>query len=257
MSATEPSSAACFVGLMRGPDKKNFTDADKQMLLSLRPHLEHALKVHLLMKRSELEKEIYGESLNRLTIGTVILDGRGKVVEVNRAAMNILTRSSCISLNDQQLVVSKSRFRAEFSRLVNSAITWREKQLPDTFVEALRIECPTGSDIGLLIRTAPITSWYQTDGVPAVIINLEDFGVDQRAPESIISRLFGLTKSEARLASMLASGLTLTDAAVKLNLTESSVRTYSKKIFAKMGVGRQAELVRLIMKSVALLARAA
>lgn len=255
MHFPEPSGAACFVGLMRGPEKKNFSDSEKQLLLALRPHLEHALKVHSLLKRSELEKEIYGEALNRLTIGTVILDGRGKVLEVNRAARNILQRSSCISLTDNHLMVAKSRYREEFNRLVSAAIAWREKQLPDTFVEALRVECPTGADVGLLIRAAPISGWYQNEGVPSVIIHLEDFEQDQRAPEQIVARLFGLTKSEARLAAMLASGLTLTDAAVKLNLTESSVRTYSKKIFAKMGVGRQAELVRLIMKSVALLAR--
>lgn len=255
MHFSEPNGAACFVGLMRSADQKNFSDAEKQLLLALRPHLEHALKVHALLKRNELEKEIYGEALNRLTIGTVILDGRGKVLEVNRAARNILQRSSCISLTDNHLVVAKSRYREEFNRLVNAAVAWREKQLPDTFVEALRVECPTGADVGLLIRTAPTSGWYQNEGVPSVIIHLEDFEQDQRAPEQIVARLFGLTKSEARLAAMLASGLTLTDAAVKLNLTESSVRTYSKKIFAKMGVGRQAELVRLIMKSVALLAR--
>jgi len=255
MHVPEPNGAACFVGLMRSPEQKNFGDAEKQLLLTLRPHLEHALKVHALMKRNEMEKEIYGEALNRLTIGTIILDGRGKVLEVNRAAKNILQRSTCIALNDNHVMVAKSRYREEFNRLINAAIAWREKQLPDTFVEALRVECPTGADIGLLVRTAPTSSWYQNEGVPSVIIHLEDFEQDQRAPEQIVARLFGLTKSEARLAAMLASGLTLTDAAVKLNLTESSVRTYSKKIFAKMGVGRQAELVRLIMKSVALLAR--
>jgi len=255
MHFPEPNGASCFVGLLNGPDKKNFGDAEKQLLLALRQHLEHALKVHTLLKRNELEKEIYGEALNRLTIGTIILDGRGRVLEINRTARSILQRNSCISLNDNHLLVAKPRYREELNRLINSAINWREKQLPDTFVEALRIECPTGADIGLLVRAAPASGWYQNEGVPSVIIHLEDFEQDQRAPEQIVARLFGLTKSEARLAAMLASGLTLTDAAVKLNLTESSVRTYSKKIFAKMGVGRQAELVRLIMKSVALLAR--
>jgi len=42
-------------------------------------------------------------------------------------------------------------------------------------------------------------------------------------------------------------------AAAKLGLTESSVRTYSKKIFSKTGAKRQAELVRLILKTVSLL----
>ena len=68
-----------------------------------------------------------------------------------------------------------------------------------------------------------------------------------------MAELFGLTESEALLATLLANGYTLGEAAAKLRLTESSVRTYSKKIFSKTGAKRQAELVRLILKTVSLL----
>jgi DNA-binding CsgD family transcriptional regulator len=37
-------------------------------------------------------------------------------------------------------------------------------------------------------------------------------------------------------------------------VTENTVRSYAKKIFAKVGVNRQTELVRLILTSVAHLA---
>lgn len=244
-----------FLFLTRGPGRPNFTQKSKQYLHLLHSHLEYAFKAYALLKRHELEKEIYSEALNRLTIGTVILDGQGKVLQVNRAAHQILKNSTCASLCDGRLSITKSRYREEFTRLLNAAISCRERQLPDTFVEALRIEGTSGADLGLLIRTAPASTWYQDEGVPCVIIYVEDFEQDQSAPDQIIARLFRLTRSEARLAAMLANGYTLQEAAVKLNLTESSVRTYSKKIFAKMGVSRQAELVRMILKSIAGLAR--
>jgi len=255
MHFPESGGADCFLGLLRGPDKQNFGDEEKQLLLSIKPHLEYALKVHSKIKRNEIEKEIYSEAMNRLAIGTIVLDGHGKVLELNRTAKDILQRNSGISLNDKNLALAKPRYRDEFNRLVRAAIEWRETQRQGVFAEALRVDCAAGADLGLLIRPAPDTDWYQDAGTPSVVVYIEDFGGDTRAPEQVVARLFGLTKSEARLAALLASGLTLTDAAVKLNLTESSVRTYSKKIFAKMGVGRQAELVRLILKSVAQLAK--
>jgi DNA-binding CsgD family transcriptional regulator len=46
----------------------------------------------------------------------------------------------------------------------------------------------------------------------------------------------------------------LREAAADMGVTESSIRTYSKRIFAKTGISRQTELVRLILKSVAPLA---
>jgi DNA-binding CsgD family transcriptional regulator len=80
--------------------------------------------------------------------------------------------------------------------------------------------------------------------------------VHQLAPRELISQLFGLSASEARLAALLADGKTLVEAAGIMSISLGSARTYSKRIFAKTGASRQAELVRLILKSVASLAKA-
>ena len=49
------------------------------------------------------------------------------------------------------------------------------------------------------------------------------------------------------------TGFSLADAADRLGLTENTVRTYCKTIMSKVGVGRQADLVALILRSVAVL----
>ena len=54
------------------------------------------------------------------------------------------------------------------------------------------------------------------------------------------------------LAILLSEGATLREAAKELGITENSARTYSKRIFMKAGVGRQADLIRLILRSVAM-----
>lgn len=75
-------------------------------------------------------------------------------------------------------------------------------------------------------------------------------------PEIDLARLRGLfdfTENEARLAALLAVGLSLTDAAEALSLKESSARTYLKTVFAKMGVSRQPELVKVVLTSTAVI----
>jgi DNA-binding NarL/FixJ family response regulator len=77
--------------------------------------------------------------------------------------------------------------------------------------------------------------------------------VDSRAlpsPEALRA-LFNLNPSEARLAHALASGLDLKEAAEAQAVTLSTARTYLKRLFQKTGVNRQAELVRLLLNSVA------
>jgi DNA-binding CsgD family transcriptional regulator len=59
---------------------------------------------------------------------------------------------------------------------------------------------------------------------------------------------------ETALALQLVQGRTLAQAARALHISEHTARTYSKHIFAKTGTNRQADLVRVILTSVAHLA---
>lgn len=63
--------------------------------------------------------------------------------------------------------------------------------------------------------------------------------------------MFGLTPTEARLAVLLAEGASLQNVAEQLEITEQTARTYCKRIFGKTGTSRQADLVRLVITSVA------
>ena len=71
------------------------------------------------------------------------------------------------------------------------------------------------------------------------------------APD-LVRRLFGLTESESRLASAIASGDSIDGAAESMGVTVSTARTYLKQVFAKTGTSRQGDLVRMVLTSPAL-----
>ncbi len=58
---------------------------------------------------------------------------------------------------------------------------------------------------------------------------------------------YGLSANEAQIAADLVAGETLSDAGRAAGLTEASTRIYSKRIFAKMGVSGQGELIRRVL----------
>lgn len=250
----EPGGWRCQLTVMAGTRRGNFGNAEKQFFEALRPHLERALETYALLKRNELEKQIYRCALDQLTIGTVILDGTGKVIEANEIARDILRRNPCISLLDNALMLARLEYRCEFNQMLKRALNSRQRRQGSGGVEALRVTNSTGTGLSLLVRPAPLAEWYQPDTGPSVTVYLSDDEHRQEVSEPYVARLFGLTRSEAALATALANGLSLSEAAVKLELTQSSVRTYSKKIFAKLGISRQGELVRLILQSLTLLA---
>lgn len=254
MRFSEPTGWKCQVNLNNGPGTQNFGQEHKEFLIGLRPHLERSLALYARLKSCETEKEILEEALGRLGIGVLILDGNGRVIDANGVARRIVGGSACLSLIDDRIVLTKPEHRARFDRFLNQALAQRETGSAGAFAEVFRLESPETTSLDILIRSIVSPDPYRSDRCPSVIVYVVDPGQQQLAPERFVAQLFGLTRTEAFLASLLALGFTLTESAEKLDVTESTVRTYAKRVYAKTGVRRQAELVRLMLKSVAALA---
>lgn len=77
-----------------------------------------------------------------------------------------------------------------------------------------------------------------------------------RTGESVerLASLFDLPRREAELAVALNEGLSIAEAAERMGLTLETARNYSKRLYANLGVRGQAELVRLVSDSVAVMA---
>jgi DNA-binding CsgD family transcriptional regulator len=70
-----------------------------------------------------------------------------------------------------------------------------------------------------------------------------------------ISDLFGSSQSEAKLALALSREKNLGKAAGELGLSLETVRTYSKKLYAKTGARGLPDLGRILMRSILAFAR--
>ncbi len=80
---------------------------------------------------------------------------------------------------------------------------------------------------------------------------ISDPDLHESTSKKTLGELFELTPAEANLAILLARGLSLADVSQAQNISQHTARAQLKAIFAKTGVSRQAELVRLVLKSVA------
>lgn len=68
-----------------------------------------------------------------------------------------------------------------------------------------------------------------------------------------LRELFGLTAAEARFAVALAEGAAVEEIASRLGISMNTARTHLKAILAKTGTNRQAQLVAVLLRSVATL----
>jgi DNA-binding CsgD family transcriptional regulator len=68
---------------------------------------------------------------------------------------------------------------------------------------------------------------------------------DAKDSAELVAAAYNLTPAETRLLADLLAGQTLAQAAASLNIAETTARGHLDSIFAKTGVSRQADLMRL------------
>src|SRR5690348_11800972 len=86
--------------------------------------------------------------------------------------------------------------------------------------------------------------------IPAAIVFIRD--AEQSTPSiEALRGLFGLTAAEAGVALAIAKGRSLDAIAASHRVSLNTARTHLKNILSKTGTRRQAELVALLLRSVA------
>lgn len=240
--------------LTRGRQAGNFTADEKRFVEYLVPHFDIAMRTHAALDVTKMERAIYADAMDHLTLATVILDASGHVIHTNALARDILHRQDGISLSNDTLVLTHPAEAQRLRDAIGRAITVGRAAKPG-IVEVLRARRPSGAGhYGIMIRPAAGSSVEAEEATvsPAVAVFISVEEPSQTPPPvETIRKLFELTHKEAQLALCLANGRSLQEAASDLGITLNTARAHLRSTFSKTGIDRQARLVRAILKSVA------
>lgn len=232
---------------VRDDERGPLNAEERAWLMSLVPHLERGMAIFGGWKLSQLATGICTEALDQLAFGTVALDKDGRILFCNRIAADLIDKSEDLARLNGRLIFRR-RDHAVAMREFASSVDPTRKQV------VLRLR--NGAEmVGLLARQIAMGGPGSAVTTARVIVYFHALTEHVQPSPALLSKLFGLAPSEAMLAILLSEGTTLRDAAKQLGITENSARTYSKRIFMKTGVRRQADLVRVILRSVAMFGR--
>jgi DNA-binding CsgD family transcriptional regulator len=200
------------------------------------------------------ERDLYAGAVDQLSVATIILDQQGQLLNTNGLARALLEERDGLGQRDQRLHLEGRELNRALHEALEAIV--RARQGDETsVVKALRVPRSSGrSDLGLVIRPVPTSEWSEGPSSPCAAVFISDPDLRDSSSQQGLAELFGLTPAEANLALLLARGLSLAEASETQNISQHTARAQLKSIFAKTGVSRQAELVRLILKSVASLA---
>ncbi len=247
----QPDGLLARLRFSRRREETPFSERDRGLLSLITPHLRQALEIYARLNRMTSERDIYAGAVDQLSVATIILDDKGRVLNTNAMASALLKDGDGLSLRGKHLHIEGRNTDRELQCALSSVI--RAQQAGETaLVKALRVPRPRGrTPLGLVIRPVPVSEWEEGQAGPCAAVFISD--PDQRdcASQQTLGQLFGLTPAEANVAILLARGLSLAEASEAQNISPHTARAQLKSIFAKTGVSRQAELVRMIIKSVA------
>jgi len=242
--------ADCRLRVTRSPNEENFSDWDKALCQALLPHLQRAVNLHSHIEEIETERQLYSTTMDRMLVGTVVLNDKGAVMRTNSVADAILTERDGLRVSQGALHADFPAEDRVLQRLVKVALS-SSAALP-AVPEAMTVTRRAGrAGLGVLVRPIPLRERFERRSQPSAVAFIRDPQRRSHPPQELIRKLFGLTASEATLALLLADGLTLDEAAEQLGIRKNTSRAHLRSIFAKTGVRRQTTLVHLLLNSVA------
>ncbi|MCB2102284.1 MAG: helix-turn-helix transcriptional regulator [Rhodobacterales bacterium] len=225
--------------------------ADLERLRRIGRHVLQALRVAERLKT--VPSPVTGglEILDRIRHGIFLIDRRGHCLHMNSAATQVLNRRDGLIMDGGALLACHGPTRPRLDDLIAGVVGRRERPEGDVLV----LPRATGARPYQVV-VAPLPGRHLDLPVrdvaaigPVAAVFVTDPEDDAELATETLSRLFGLTPKQAEVCALLAQGLTLKDIADRLSIARSTARLHLEHIFRKTGVGRQADLVRLVLGS--------
>lgn len=192
------------------------------------------------------QKSAIQSALDRLAIGMLVVDERLRVHCINRAATAAVEESNGLTLDRGRLSIRNRHGQSELEALVRTIL--RGNAIHDGASRVLAVPRPA-RETPLEVLVTPHHAGDERRRFALLL--LADTERPLRSVEALLTAVHGLTRTEARLAALLAQGLRPSEAADRMGVGITTVRSHLRHLFRKTSTRRQAELVRRIVAGLA------
>jgi DNA-binding CsgD family transcriptional regulator/PAS domain-containing protein len=225
----------------------SFGTDDFALVKLLLPHLERALQMHQRLTRLETEKDATADALDQLPAAVILTGPKGQVALINAAASAIVGARDGLSVKHGTLTAGLSRENARLQQLVaQCAATTNGKGLRSG--GAMAVSRGSGrKPLHLLVTPLRTANRFAPRGSAGAAIFISDAEQQIQTDDELLRQFYGLTPAEARLALLLASGVSFREATETLDITVNTGRGHLKNIFSKTETRTQSQLVRLVL----------
>ena len=222
----------------------DWSSARLELIRRLLPHIRQYVNVRQALAGADALGASLTELLDTTGAGIIQLDRHGRMLEMNDRAWDLLRTEDGLFDERGFLFARKQEDNAKLQELLARALPPFGEQGVGGSTMVRR-----SSALPLVLHIHPVAR-QETDSRPwpvAALVLVVDPESRIRIDPDMVSVALGLTGMESQVAVLLAEGRSVAQIAVAFGRKESTIRTHVKHIFAKHGLSRQAELVRLVL----------
>lgn len=218
-----------------------------EMIERLLPHIRQFVRVRQALAGARaLNTSLVGMLDNTMT-GVICLDWRGTIAQTNTIGRAVLRSGDGLIDRDGYL---RARRRDDELRL-NGLLAQALPRSGATGVGgSMTVRRPRGRP-RITLHVTPVTArdaGFGSGTTAALVLVVDPMVNPAIDPEHVASTL-GLTLTESRVAVALAYGTTAREIAADTDRAETTIRELVKRVHAKLGVSRRADLVRTVLSA--------
>lgn len=244
----EKSATTCtFLSVVR-QEANGLVDAEMRRRMTLViPHIRRAVQIGKTIHDKDAEAICFRDVLDGLSAGMILVDATGRIVHANAAGNALIEAADFLRKTACGLLVAGDT-------PVNAA-------LRETLVAASAGDAALGARgtaLPLIARNGeryiahilPLTSGARRDAGLAynavAALFVRKVGLETFPASEVIGEMYKLTPTELRVFLAIVEVGGVPEVAASLGVAATTIKTHLSRLFEKTGVGRQADLVKLV-----------
>lgn len=235
------AGTSLMLGIHRPFGRDDFTAEHKRHLELVLPHLRRAMQVRMMLAAADIQRRLAHEMFEALSLATIVVDARCRIVFANRPAEDLLARSDGLTMRQGRLTTRDPRHEADLQRAVSHAAS-----VTASPAGVLLVRRPGKRPLSLL--AAPFRA-PETLSESGAVIFVSDPETHRPPATSVLAALYALTPAEARLLDSQLQGERIADYAERVGISINTANTQLKQVFGKTETNRQSELMRLMLSN--------
>lgn len=225
------------------------SEAEQYLWACLAPHFARSQNLHAELRDAEMERDLLERVMDRLPLGMAIVNAQGRTISANRAMLALAQSGAGLALQAGHLVSTPpDALASAIARVLDRQqdhACFRLEQPGRPPSAPQEGASPAPAEPGLSVWVSRLG---QVAGQSRAMVLAASPG-SRALSEDGLCAFFSLSPAEARLTQQLALGQSMEDAATALGVSHNTAKTQLKKVFAKVGVKRQPELLQAIYAS--------